>query len=60
MSDKDYQSFKYKVDQLNKLIEFINNSPEKYELFVNCKTHNEIVELAKKWGFKIGNRWGEL
>ena len=60
MSEKDYQSFIYKVDQLNKLIEFINNSPEKYELFVNCKTHNEIVELAKKWGFKIGNRWGEL
>ena len=60
MSEKDYQSFIYKVDQLNKLIEFINNSPEKYELFVNCTTHNEIVELAKKWGFKIGNRWGEL
>ena len=59
MSEKDYQCFIYKVDQLNKLIEFINNSPEKYQLFVNCKTHNEIVELAKKWGFKIGNRWGD-
>ena len=59
MSKKDYDSFLYKVDQLNKLVELINNSPEKYQLFISCKTHNDIVELAKQWGYEIGKRWGD-
>tara|TARA_B100001996_G_scaffold262150_1_gene204326 strand:+ start:360 stop:542 length:183 start_codon:yes stop_codon:yes gene_type:complete len=59
MTVKDYQGFLYKIDQMNKLVELINNSPEKYQLFVKCKTHNEVVELSKKWGFEIGKRWGE-
>ena len=59
MTIKDYEGFIYKVDQLNKLVNFINKSKEKYELFVKCKTHKEVVELAKKWGFEIGKRWGE-
>ena len=59
MTKKDYEKFLYKIDQLNKLVELINNSPEKYQLFINCKTHQEVVELANKWGYKIANRWGE-
>ncbi len=59
MSKKDYERFLYKVDQLNKLVELINNSPEKYKLFINSKTHDDVVQLAKKWGYEIGKRWGE-
>ena len=59
MTKKDYKEFIYKVDQLNKLIKFINQSPEKFQKFVNCKTHQEVVELAKEWGYEIGKRWGE-
>ena len=59
MTKNDYERFLYKIDQLNKLVELINESPEKYKLFINCKTHKEVVELAKKWGYKIGQRWGE-
>ncbi len=59
MSKKDYQQFLLKIDQLNKLIAFINHSPDKYNLFINCKTHDEIVFLAKQWGFEIGKRWGD-
>tara|TARA_Y100001968_G_scaffold185435_1_gene169819 strand:- start:495 stop:677 length:183 start_codon:yes stop_codon:yes gene_type:complete len=59
MSKKDYERFLYKIDQLNKLVFVIDRSPEKYNLFVNCKTHEEVVELANKWGFEIGKRWGE-
>ena len=59
MTIKDYQRFLHKIDQLNKLVESINNSPEKYKLFIKCKTHQEIVEISKKWGFEIGKRWGE-
>ena len=59
MSKKDYEIFLYKIEQLNKLVELIDNSPEKYKLFIKCKTHDDVVELAKQWGFEIGKRWGE-
>ena len=59
MTKKDYQGFLYKIDQLNKLVELINKSPDKYQLFIKCQTHQEVVELSKKWGFEIGKRWGE-
>ena len=59
MTEKDYQGFLYKIDQLNKLVELIKNSPEKYQLFIKCQTHQEVVALAKKWGYEIGKRWGE-
>ena len=59
MTKKDYEGFIYKVDQLNKLINLLNDCPEKYKLFINCKTHEEVVELSKKWGFEIGKRWGD-
>ena len=59
MTNKDYEKFLYKIDQLNKLVEFINKSQDKYQMFINCKTHQEVVQLADKWGFQIGKRWGE-
>jgi len=59
MSKNDYESFLYKVDQLNQLVELIKNSPEKYELIIRCQTHEDVVELAKQWGYEIGKRWGE-
>ncbi len=59
MTRKDYEGFLYKIDQLNQFIELINNSPEKYQLIINCKTHEDVVELAKQWGYEIGKRWGE-
>ena len=59
MSKQDYKRFLIKIDQLNQLVELVNNSPEKYKLFVNCKTHDDVVELAKQWGYEIGHRWGD-
>ena len=59
MTKKDYDRFLYKINQLNKLVECINKSPDKYKLFINCKTHQDVVDLANKWGYEIGNRWGE-
>ena len=59
MSKKDYELFLYKIDQLNRLVESINKSPEKYQLFISCKTHDDVVKLSKKWGYEIGKRWGE-
>ncbi len=59
MTKKDYENFLHKIDQLNQLVELINKSPEKYELIIKCKTHDDVVELTKEWGFAIGKRWGE-
>ena len=59
MTKKDYERFLLKIDQLNKLVNSINESPDKYKLFIKCKTHKDIVELANKWGYEIGKRWGE-
>ena len=59
MSKKDYEKFLFKIDQLNKLVEIVNNSPEKYRLFTSCKTHDDVVKLARLWGYEIGKRWGE-
>ena len=59
MSLKYYERFLYKIDQLNQLVELLNKSPEKYKLFISCKTHSDVVELAKEWGYEIGRRWGD-
>ena len=59
MTEKNYKEFLHKIDQLNKLVKLINDSPDKYKLFVKCKTHEDVVELANKWGYEIGKRWGE-
>tara|TARA_Y100001968_G_scaffold34920_1_gene26787 strand:- start:3027 stop:3206 length:180 start_codon:yes stop_codon:yes gene_type:complete len=59
MSKKDFEAFLYKVNQINQLVELIKNSPEKYELIISCNTHEEVVGLAKQWGYEIGKRWGE-
>ena len=59
MAKEDYERFLYKIDQLNQFVELIENCPEKYQLIINCKTHYDVVELAKQWGYEIGKRWGE-
>ena len=59
MSESDYEKFIYKISQLNQLVDLINNSPEKYQLIISCKTHEDVVELARQWGYEIGKRWGE-
>ena len=59
MTIQDFEKFLYKIDQLNQLVELINNSSEKYELLISCKTHDDVVLLAKQWGYEIGKRWGE-
>ena len=59
MAKEDYEKFLYKIDQLNQFVELIKNSPEKYQLIISCKTHDDVVELAKQWGYEIGKRWGE-
>ncbi len=59
MSQKDYDQFLHKINQLNNLVEFIEKNPDRHELIVNCQSHDELVSLANRWGFDISKRWGE-
>lgn len=59
MSEKELKKFREKVEQLNLLIESIDNVDDRRELMISCKTHEEVVSLAKTWGFEIGRRWGQ-
>ncbi|KGG12163.1 MULTISPECIES: Nif11 family protein [Prochlorococcus] len=59
MSKYDLQRFIEKIDQLNQLLENIENNPLRYKELESCSTHNEVVLLAREWGYEIGRRWGE-
>ena len=59
MTKKNYERFLQKINELNQMVELINNSPDKYKQIIKCKSHKDVVELAKSWGYEIGRRWGE-
>ena len=59
MSEDDLKQFKMKVKDLNDLLASLENLPERKTKLESCQNHDEVVELAKSWGFNIGSRWGE-
>jgi len=60
MSKQDLEKFIRKVDQLQKLVNSFQEFPIRKEELEACSSHEEVVNLAKSWGFDIGKRWGEL
>ena len=59
MAEKDLINFLKKIEQLNEISELIKNNPTKKKELLDCKNHEEVINLTSKWGFEIGNRWGE-
>ena len=59
MAEADLKQFRHKVNQLNEMLNSVDRIPGRRELLVACKNHDEVVELAKRWGFSIGKRWGD-
>ena len=59
MSKRDLQLFLDKVKQLQEMVRSLEEEPSRKALLEECTNHNQVVELAKKWGFQIGRRWGE-
>ena len=59
MSEEDLANFTKKVKALQLLIESLDQIPGRKAELASCKNHDEVVNLAKSWGFIIGNRWGE-
>ena len=59
MSEIDLKKFLLKIDNLNNLVKSLKSYPQRREQLSSCKTHNEVVALAKTWGYEIGRQWGD-
>ncbi len=59
MAKEDLEGFILKIHNLNQLISSLDQIPGRREELSSCETHDQVVELAKKWGYEIGRRWGE-
>ncbi|ABX09117.1 Nif11 family protein [Prochlorococcus marinus] len=59
MSKEDLRRFIEKVDQLNKMIDSLDQFPFRREQLSSCNTHEQVIELARTWGFQISRRWGD-
>ena len=60
MSQKNLDIFIEKVNQLNQMVASLEKVPGRKDLLIACRNHDEVVKLAKSWGYEIGRRWGEL
>ena len=59
MSKEDLKVFMFKVKQLNALVDSLKTVPGRKAQLEACESHEQVVSLAKRWGFEIGRRWGE-
>ncbi len=59
MSYEDLDKFTYKVKELVSLLDSLDKIPGRKDELASCDNHDQVVLLAKSWGFEIGKRWGE-
>ena len=59
MAEEDLKKFLHKVDQLQAMVRSLDHSPERRQELIACTNHDQVVALAKSWGYDIGRRWGE-
>ena len=59
MAEQDLIRFLNKISQLQVLAERVRNDSSSREQLAVCADHNQVVQLARSWGFDIGRRWGE-
>ncbi len=59
MAKEDLKKFLYKVEQLQQMVNSLNHFDDRRDLLAACEDHNQVVSLARSWGYEIGRRWGE-
>ena len=59
MPEEDLIRFLDKVAQLQSLVESLSGDPARRDQLARCVSHNDVVMLARAWGYEIGRRWGE-
>ena len=60
MAEDQLQQFLEKVRQLNAFVALSEVRPELRQALKECSDHHQVVALARRWGFSIGRRWGDL
>ena len=58
MSEQDLSRFLHKVNQLQQLVHSLEADAQRRDAMAACTNHNEVVALARSWGFEIARRWG--
>lgn len=59
MAKKDLKQFLKKVRDLQSMVLSLEKYPHRRNLLEACNDHDQVVKLAKLWGYNIGRRWGE-
>ncbi|NDC34023.1 MAG: Nif11 domain/cupin domain-containing protein [Synechococcaceae bacterium WB9_2_112] len=59
MAEAQLQQFLEKVRQLNAFVALSEADPTVRAALAACSSHHEVVNLASRFGFAIGRRWGE-
>ena len=59
MAEQDLIRFLDKVSQLQQLVQSVEQDASRRDQLSACEDHNQVVSLARDWGFEIGRRWGE-
>ena len=59
MTEQDLSRFLHKVNQLQQLVQSLEDDEQRRQLLAACTNHNQVVALARSWGFEIARRWGE-
>ncbi len=59
MAAEDLRRFLLKVEHLQQMVNSLDEFPSRKKMLESCENHDEVVELARNWGFEIGRRWGE-
>jgi len=58
MPEEDLRKFLLKIENLNELVKSLKEFPDRRNELASCYTHDEVVKLAKSWGYDIGRQWG--
>ncbi len=59
MSQEELSQFIKKVGQLKELVDSLEKVEGRKEILAKCEKHDEVVALARSWGYEIGRRWGD-
>ena len=59
MAEQDLIRFLNKISQLQSLAERVQRDANSRDALAACADHNQVVQLARSWGFEIGRRGGE-
>ncbi len=59
MSEQELEKFIQKVANLNELVRSLDAFPQRRKRLAACDTHDQVIALAKSWGYEISRRWGE-